>query len=151
MLLRRVEAMKLAAQVRDFDFSPDDGRIARLVIDALGIPALPIKLLGCSAVRIQLVQNITWNCITLAPGSEAYIDKLTTGLFDDAVNILRVSRGSHCCGFACCDCKEHSQGGFSASMPLWYAMCCDAVCSQLCFFCISLHELDASQARHSKS
>ena len=100
--------MKFAAQVRDFDFSPDDGRIARLVIDALGIPALPVRLLGCSAVRIQLVQNITWNCITLARGSEAYVDKLTTGLFDDAVNILRVSHVSCCSGPACCDGKEHN-------------------------------------------
>ncbi len=79
-------------QVRDFEFSPDDGRIASLVIDALGIPALPVKLLGCSAVKIQLVQNITWNCITLGPGLEAYIQKLTTGLFDNAVNVLRVSQ-----------------------------------------------------------
>ena len=79
-------------QVRDFEFSPDDGRIAGLVIDALGIPALPVKLLGCSSVKIQLVQNITWNCITLSPGSEAYIQKLTTGLFDNAVNVLRVSQ-----------------------------------------------------------
>ena len=79
-------------QVRDFEFSPDDGRIAGLVVDALGIPALPVKLLGCSSVKIQLVQNITWNCITLSPGSEAYIQKLTTGLFDNAVNVLRVSQ-----------------------------------------------------------
>jgi hypothetical protein len=79
-------------QVRDFEFSPDDGRIAGLVIDALGIPALPVRLLGCSSVKIQLVQNITWNCITLSPGSEAYIHKLTTGLFDNAVNVLRVSQ-----------------------------------------------------------
>ena len=79
-------------QVRDFEFSPDDGRIAGLVIDALGIPALPVKLLGCSSVKIQLVQNITRNCITLSPGSEAYIQKLTTGLFDNAVNVLRVSQ-----------------------------------------------------------
>ncbi len=79
-------------QVRDFEFSPDDGRIAGLVIDVLGIPALPVRLLGCSSVKIQLVQNITWNCITLSPGSEAYIQKLTTGLFDNAVNVLRVSQ-----------------------------------------------------------
>ena len=79
-------------QVRDFEFSPDDGRIASLVIDALGIPALPVRLLGCSSVKTQLVQNITWNCITLSPGSEAYVQKLTTGLFDNAVNVLRVSQ-----------------------------------------------------------
>ena len=98
-------------QVRDFEFSPDDGRIAGLVIDALGIPALPVRLLGCSSVKIQLVQNITWNCITLSPGSEAYIQKLTTGLFDNAVNVLRVSQllshmshflTSHTPPHACC-------------------------------------------------
>lgn len=79
-----------AAQVRDFEFSPDDGRILGLIIDALGIPALPVKLLGCLAVRIQMVQNISWNCITLSAGSEAYIEQLSTGLFDKAVNLLQV-------------------------------------------------------------
>lgn len=83
---------KVVGKVRDFEFSPDDGRIAGLVIDALGIPALPVKLLGCSSVKIQLVQNITRNCITLSPGSEAYIQKLSTGLFDNAVNVLRTAQ-----------------------------------------------------------
>ncbi|KAL0021973.1 hypothetical protein WJX77_001457 [Trebouxia sp. C0004] len=83
---------KVVGKVRDFEFSPDDGRIAGLVIDALGIPALPVKLLGCSSVKIQLVQNITWSCITLSPGSEAYIQKLTSGLFDNAVNVLRTAQ-----------------------------------------------------------
>ncbi|DBA80232.1 TPA: hypothetical protein ACH3X2_007467 [Trebouxia sp. C0005] len=83
---------KVIGKVRDFEFSPDDGRIASLVIDALGIPALPVRLLGCSSVKTQLVQNITWNCITLSPGSEAYVQKLTTGLFDNAVNVLRTAQ-----------------------------------------------------------
>ena len=117
--------------MRDFDFSPDDGRITNLVIDALGIPALPVRLLGCSAVRIQMVQNITWNCITLSPGAEAYIQKLSTGLFDSAVNLLKV-----------CGCAE------SCMCRVWqlHSMCkayvkhvpCKGL-AVLCCFCI--HQL----------
>ena len=39
---------------------------------------------------MQLVQRATWNCITLAPGAEANIEKLTTGIFDSAINLLKV-------------------------------------------------------------
>ena len=84
------------AQVRDFLFSPDDGRIMELRIDALGIPALPERLLGCLGVRIQLVHHIAYNCITLQPGAEAYIDKISPGAFDGAVELLKV-RHSHGC------------------------------------------------------
>ncbi len=124
-------------QVRDFEFSPDDGRIAGLVIDALGIPALPVRLLGCSSVKIQLVQNITWNCITLSPGSEAYIQKLTTGLFDNAVNVLRVSQllaphfmlssmphsMLHASKKTFLYCKLHTRAAFSLCVPNTVRQC----------------------------
>lgn len=71
-------------------FSPDDGRIVELVVDALGIPSVPKRLLGCLGVRIQLVQSITYNTITLQPGAEAYVDKLSPGAFDGAVELLKV-------------------------------------------------------------
>lgn len=79
-----------AAQVRDFLFSPDDGRISQLIIDALGIPALPERLLGCLGVRIQLVNSISFNCVSLRPGAEVYIDKISPGAFDGAVDLLKV-------------------------------------------------------------
>lgn len=79
-----------AEKVRDFLFSPDDGRISQLIIDALGIPALPERLLGCLGVRIQLVNSISFNCVSLRPGAEVYIDKISPGAFDGAVDLLKV-------------------------------------------------------------
>ena len=95
-------------QVRDFDFCPDDGRITRMVIDALGIPAVPRRLLASQGVQMQLVQRATWSSITLYPGAEANIEKLTTGIFDSAINLLKVQTLSVCtaaaitCLHACC-------------------------------------------------
>ena len=96
-------------QVRDFLFSPDDGRISELIIDALGIPAVPERLLGCLGVRIQLVNSISFNCVSLRPGAEVYVSKISPGAFDGAVELLKV----HCtspalilfsCLFSChCD------------------------------------------------
>lgn len=80
--------------MRDFDFCPDDGRITQLIVDALGIPAVPRRLLACIGVRIQLVSNATWSGITLCPGAEAQMEKLSTGLFDSAVGLLKVSHAS---------------------------------------------------------
>lgn len=85
-----VQCCAPAAQVRDFLFSPDDGRISQLIIDALGIPALPERLLGCLGVRIQLVNSISFNCVSLQPGAEVYIDKISPGAFDGAVDLLKV-------------------------------------------------------------
>lgn len=96
-------------QVRDFLFSPDDGRIAQLIVDALGIPALPERLLGCLGVRIQLVNSISFNCISLRPGAEVYVDKISPGAFDGAVELLKVRHTSlalilFSCLFSChCD------------------------------------------------
>ena len=81
-------------QVRDFLFSPDDGRISQLIIDALGIPALPERLLGCLGVRIQLVNSISFNCISLQPGAEVYVNKISPGAFDGAVELLKVRHTS---------------------------------------------------------
>lgn len=87
----QVHIMLCTLQVRDFDFSPDDGQVTRLIIDGLGIPALPQRLQACQGVQIQLVQRVTWSCITLVPGvSEADIDKLTSGIFDSAISLLKV-------------------------------------------------------------
>ena len=79
-------------QVRDFAFSPDDGRIVELVIDALGIPAIPERLLGRLGVRTQLVQNISWSSITLQPGAEAYVNRISRGPFDSFGDLLKVGQ-----------------------------------------------------------
>lgn len=92
---------QIAAQVRDFVFSPDNGQIVSLLIDALGIPAIPERLLACLSVRIQLVNNISWNSITLQPGAEAYVDKISPGAFDGAVELLRVSGKQLCITVLC--------------------------------------------------
>lgn len=78
-----------------------------LRIDALGIPALPERLLGCLGVRIQLVHHIAYNCITLQPGAEVYVDKISPGAFDGALDLLKVCHRGSClfcylyCGTQC--------------------------------------------------
>ena len=76
--------------MRDFEFSPDDGRITSVIIDKLGIPALPVRLFACYKIQAQDIANINWNSITLQQGSEAYVEQLTSGLFDKVSNLLPV-------------------------------------------------------------
>ena len=47
------ELSRALAQVRDYEFDPEDGRITALLFDALGVPVLPVRAslhFACAAV-----------------------------------------------------------------------------------------------------
>jgi hypothetical protein len=43
--------------VREFTFDPEDGRLARIIFDAFGIPLVPDTLVSCYALAIEEVRD----------------------------------------------------------------------------------------------
>ena len=78
-------------QVRSFTFSPDSGKVDCLRYDALGWPAIPEKLVGVWEVGVECVEEVDGLArITLLPGAEAGLNRVTDGPLELAFVALQV-------------------------------------------------------------
>mmetsp|Transcript_24177 Transcript_24177/g.33268 ORF Transcript_24177/g.33268 Transcript_24177/m.33268 type:complete len:586 (-) Transcript_24177:13-1770(-) len=74
------EAGEFLGRVRDFTFSPEDGRVARLIFDAFGVPLLPDSVVSCYALGVDEVLSVGPSRILVREGAEANVRQLSSSL-----------------------------------------------------------------------
>ena len=67
-------------RVRDFEFDPEDGLVQRLIVDALGLPAVPTEVVSAYAVDVSEILSSGAERIIVADGAEARVEQLSASL-----------------------------------------------------------------------
>lgn len=78
------------AQVRDFTFSPDSGRITHLSYDTFGLPTIPETLLNVYEVDAEAVLEVRSGLVVLKRGAERAVVLVSTGLLGYALEKAKV-------------------------------------------------------------
>ena len=75
-------------QVRDFTFSPDDGRIDSIKFDRFGVPALSDTLVSVcglpvwEVLRVELTRLLVRSSPQISKETDGLLDRATKALFD---------------------------------------------------------------------
>ena len=67
-------------RVRDFEFDPEDGLVQRLIVDALGLPAVPEGVVSAYAVDVGEILSAGADRIVVRDGAEARVEQLSQSL-----------------------------------------------------------------------
>ncbi|WP_448379600.1 PRC-barrel domain-containing protein [Gloeomargarita sp.] len=73
------ETGEFLGKVRDFEFAVADGRISHLVIDSLGVPRIPARLLSTYELSVEEVVSVGANKLIVFEGAEERLNQLTRG------------------------------------------------------------------------
>jgi sporulation protein YlmC with PRC-barrel domain len=73
------ETGEFLGKVRDFEFAVADGRISHLVIDSLGIPRIPARLLSTYELSVEEVVSVGTDKLIVFEGAEERLNQLTRG------------------------------------------------------------------------
>ena len=67
-------------RVRDFEFDPEDGLVQRLIVDALGLPAVPEGVVSAYAVDVSEILSAGADRVVVRDGAEARVEQLSQSL-----------------------------------------------------------------------
>ncbi|MCS6781735.1 MAG: PRC-barrel domain-containing protein [Gloeomargarita sp. SKYBB_i_bin120] len=73
------ETGEFLGKVRDFEFDLADGRISHLVIDALGVPRIPARLVSTYELSVEEVVSVSADKLIVFEGAEERLRQLTRG------------------------------------------------------------------------
>ncbi|MEN9216956.1 MAG: PRC-barrel domain-containing protein [Gloeomargarita sp. HHBFW_bins_162] len=73
------ETGEFLGKVRDFEFTVNEGRITHLVIDSLGVPRIPARLLSTYELSVDEVVSIGADKLIVFEGAEERLNQLTRG------------------------------------------------------------------------
>lgn len=71
------ESGQFIGRVRDFEFDPEDGAIARIIVDAWGVPTVPEGVVSTYAVDIAEIITCGQERIIVAEDAESRIEQLS--------------------------------------------------------------------------
>ena len=71
------ESGQFIGRVRDFEFDPEDGAIARIIVDAWGVPTVPEGVVSTYAVDIAEVITCGQERIIVAEDAESRVEQLS--------------------------------------------------------------------------
>ena len=74
------ESGQFIGRVRDFEFDPEDGAIARLIVDAWGVPTVPEGVVSTYAVDIGEVIRCGQERIIVAEDAESRVEQLSVSV-----------------------------------------------------------------------
>ncbi|MEN9206825.1 MAG: PRC-barrel domain-containing protein [Gloeomargarita sp. GMQP_bins_120] len=73
------ETGEFLGKVRDFEFDLAEGRISHLVIDALGVPRIPARLVSTYELSVEEVVSVGADKLIVFEGAEERLRQLTRG------------------------------------------------------------------------
>lgn len=73
------ETGEFLGKVRDFEFDLAEGRISHLVIDSLGVPRIPARLLSTYELSVEEVVSVGADKLIVFEGAEERLRQLTRG------------------------------------------------------------------------
>ena len=71
------ESGQFIGRVRDFEFDPEDGAIARLIVDAWGVPTVPEGVVSTYAVDVAEILECGTERIIVAEDAESRVEQLS--------------------------------------------------------------------------
>ena len=71
------ESGQFIGRVRDFEFDPEDGAIARLIVDAWGVPTVPEGVVSTYAVDVVEILDCGTERIIVAEDAESRVEQLS--------------------------------------------------------------------------
>ena len=74
------ESGQFIGRVRDFEFDPEDGAIARLIVDAWGVPTVPEGVVSTYAVDVAEVIECGQERILVAEDAESRVEQLSVSV-----------------------------------------------------------------------
>ena len=74
------ESGQFIGRVRDYEFNPEDGAIARLIVDAWGVPTVPEGVISTYAVDIREVIRCGQERIIVSEGAESRVEQLSVSV-----------------------------------------------------------------------
>lgn len=74
------ESGQFIGRVRDFEFDPEDGAIARLIVDAWGVPTVPEGVVSTYAVDVSEIIQCGQERVIVAEDAESRVEQLSVSV-----------------------------------------------------------------------
>ncbi|MGF1604592.1 MAG: PRC-barrel domain-containing protein [Thermosynechococcaceae cyanobacterium] len=74
------EVGEYLGKVRDLTFDPETGNLCFLVIDALGLPQIPVQLVSAYRLPVEKISSTTSTRIVVFEGTDCCLKQLTVGI-----------------------------------------------------------------------